>query len=644
MSLGTINVNTKNHTVIFNGNLVKRNYYKVYDNSYTKIQIRSVTDSSNNKLLVTTFEENPITEFHIINKNTLEDVTEFFPTPEENAVHTLPDGNYEVIIKGNFGVGYVNQMTYPATFEGSTVFIDEVHLQPKLTTGFGMFANCIGITDLKSNLWDLSEMKNINYMFSNCSNMEHIDTSNWNLSKVTQAMYTFDNCSSLQSIDVKNWDLSNANNINGIFSKCSSLKSIDLSNWKVNNPNFAHMFDNCSLLEQVFLNNDNFLNVDSIAGMFKNCVLLKSIDLSSFKNIKDLRNTFENCTSLKHLNVSNFNTSECCCFSRMFKNCSSLTELDLSHLTNDNSNTGEHDEMFSGCTLLEKLDISNFNVTNTNVNINTMFLGCDSLTKMGFLVIDNQKVPIPETVTEIFNINYGTNSNYFGTVLSGNTHIKKITGGTIHHVTMVDMDEILERDLDLAASVGAFSKMTNLEEFSNVTMGPTSSESLTATFYKCTNLKKIKLSSLKWIRRFNYTFLDCSSLQEVDISGIEFNDTIRNSWRCAFRNCTSLQKLITGSLNLNNITVLNRTFMNCSSLTHLDLSKCAFSVLTDIKETFLNCSSLEFLNITSFKTNSLTKYDSFLKGVPQTCIILVSPNFNLTEQQCGWNGNFIVVN
>ena len=638
MSLGAININTKNHTVIFNGNLVKRNYYKVYDNSYTKIQIRSVTDSSNNKLLVTTFEENPITEFHIINKDTLEDVTEFFPTPEENAVHTLPDGNYEVIIKGNFGVGYVNQMTYPATFEGSTVFIDEVHLQPKLTTGFGMFANCIGITDLKSDLWDLSEMKNINYMFSGCSNMEHIDTSNWNLSKVTQAMHTFSNCSSLQSIDVKNWDLSNANNIAGIFSNCSSLKSIDLSNWKVNNPNFAHMFDNCSLLEQVFLNNDNFLNVISIADMFRNCVLLKSIDLSSFRNIKDLRNTFENCTSLKHLNISNFNTSECCCFSRMFKNCSSLTELDLSHLTNDNSIIGNHDEMFSGCTLLEKLDISNFNVTNTNVNINTMFLGCDSLTKIGFMFTDNQKIQLPTTVTEIFNINYDCSTTM---PLNKNVHIKKITGGIIKN--MLQSSHTSAGGGFIVSFRCSFGDMENLEEFDAILIGD-SFNSLGGMFDGDTKLKKVNISKLNVqnINNVMLTFGSCTSLNEIDISMLNMDKvTIMDG---LFANCINLKNINMGSLNLNKVKTLISTFGNCSSLTRLDLSKCTFDVLENISETFLDCSSLEFLNITSINTNKITKYNSFLKNVPQDCIILVSSNFKLTEQQCGWNGNFIVVN
>ena len=56
---------------------------------------------------------------------------------------------------------------------------------------------------------------------------------------------------------------------------------------------------------------------------------------------------FEGCSSLKELNLNNFNTNNVTDMNCMFYGCSSLKELNLNNF-NTNNVTDMH-EMFSGC-------------------------------------------------------------------------------------------------------------------------------------------------------------------------------------------------------------------------------------------------------------------------------------------------------
>lgn len=923
--LGVVSVGTKNNQAIkINGSYAKRNYYKFYDDSYTKMQIRSVAESSNNKLLISTFYENPISEFHIINKETMEDLATSLPVPEENSIYILPDGEYEVVIKGNFRIGWLNIYATDLETEGSTVFIDEIHLQPKLTTGFAMFADCIGITEIKENI-DVSEMTSASYMFTNCSNLKYINTTNWNFSKLSNITSLFRNCSSLEHIEFKNCDFSNAFYIYSLFEGCSSLKSIDISEWKTSNRlnSMLSVFKNCTSLEYINFGNLDFSQTTDIAisSMFNNCISLKTINTIGLKNISNMNTVFRNCSSLEQLDFSNWSFINCNnCYST-FENCSSLTELDLSNIINDNSSTGStHEKMFGGCTSLKKLDISNIEVNTQRFNVKDVFLNCNSLVEIGFKFTDNQKLQCPSTVTKIFNINYdcpttnplaslgkvteivggnfyrydsskqlfksyGNLSKFIGvkghstlttlknffksciylkeidltnfdvenltdisnlfdgcsrlklikmpklntnnitdmsyifsncnvlpekqiknivsdwdvsnvvsmrsmffncyeltsfympnwntnsledmtamfsgchnissinllnfnlskvrglfncfnsctslvildlsnltgeniiydesyypynqldfvindctslkildisnleitdsnvnvskffnncpkltkigfkftdkqkltlpttvteifnmnhdstrSPLKNNTRIKKITGGKITNV-----QQSFIADDGTAWFAQPFGYMSKLEEIINVSIGGDSITNLNGIFEGNSKLKKIDMS--KWnitnIVDISRAFMKCSSLQDADMSMLDMSNI--KTMALTFKNCINLRTFKMG-INTNKITNLESTFEGCNSLINVNLSKCNFSSLTRIDKMFYGCGSLKFLNITSINTDNITSFASFLSGVPKSCIILVSPNFRLTESQCGWNGTFKVIN
>ena len=83
---------------------------------------------------------------------------------------------------------------------------------------------------------------------------------------------------------------------------------------------------------------------------------------------------FNECSSLKKLNINNLNTNKVKEMSWMFNYCNSLDKLNLSNF--DTSNVTDMDNMFRYCSSLKELNLDNFNTQQANVE--NMFLGCSS--------------------------------------------------------------------------------------------------------------------------------------------------------------------------------------------------------------------------------------------------------------------------
>ena len=71
---------------------------------------------------------------------------------------------------------------------------------------------------------------------------------------------------------------------------------------------------------------------------------------------------FQDCTMIKKLNLENFNTSNVSDMNSMFKGCKSLSELDLTYF--DKRNVRNQKQMFSGCSneLQKKIKNENKNI------------------------------------------------------------------------------------------------------------------------------------------------------------------------------------------------------------------------------------------------------------------------------------------
>ena len=85
---------------------------------------------------------------------------------------------------------------------------------------------------------------------SNISELVKLNTSN-----ITTMSQMFYNCNSLTSLDLSNWDVSNTTDMNQMFYGCSSLTELDLSNFDMTNASTVHMFNGCTSLHTLRLDN-----------------------------------------------------------------------------------------------------------------------------------------------------------------------------------------------------------------------------------------------------------------------------------------------------------------------------------------------------------------------------------------------------
>ena len=214
-------------------------------------------------------------------------------------------------------------------------------------------------------------------------------------SKVTNFYLMFNGCTSLQYLNVNNLVTSKAKELFGMFQDCRSLLSLDLSSFDTSEvTNLGYFFYGCSSLKSVNINNFKTSKVESMIGMFYSCSSLLSLDLSSFvtSNVADFSYMFCGCKSLKSLNLNSFITSKAMTMNAMFSKCSSLLSLDLSSF--DTKNVMNLGYMFRNCTSLISLNLDNFDTSSCSL-FTYMFEFCSSLISLdlsSFIIQSNSNL------------------------------------------------------------------------------------------------------------------------------------------------------------------------------------------------------------------------------------------------------------
>ncbi len=131
---------------------------------------------------------------------------------------------------------------------------------------------------------------------------------------------------------------------------------------------------------------------------------------------------------------------------------------------------------------------------------------------------------------------------------------------------------------------------------------------------------KDKLSSIKSVRfegkchiekentwseiACNGWFKDCSSLNTVDLSGLDTSSVTDMSYM--FYGCSSLASLDLSSLNTSAVTDMSYMFYDCSKLSSLELASWDTSAVTDMGGMFHGCSALASLDLSSLNTSAVT--------------------------------------
>jgi lactocepin len=199
--------------------------------------------------------------------------------------------------------------------------------------------------------------------------------------------HLFEGCSSLQTVDINEWDTSSVANMSYMFSCCDSLETLDLSKWDTGCvTNMSHMFQQKyiygdtghSHLIALDLSNWDVSSVMSMEFMFDSCNSLLALDISTWdtSSLNSMEGMFRDCRSLKTLDIDNLNTSSVTSFNYLFMDSQSLAALDLSDW--DTSSVESMLFTFGGCTSLKTLDLSGWDTSALNPELAGLFYTIDS--------------------------------------------------------------------------------------------------------------------------------------------------------------------------------------------------------------------------------------------------------------------------
>ena len=245
-----------------------------------------------------------------------------------------------------------------------------------------MFLSCENLRELDLRSFRTGKLKNTRDMFQNCKEIKKIDVSSFETDKVEEMLAMFTGCINLEELDVSRFKTSNVKTMAAMFRECSKLRRIDVSNFETGNvENMCCMFMECNGLEELDVSNFDTRSVENMHDMFNGCEKLERLDVGGFdtSRVTNMDGMFYECKKLERLDVGSFNTELVKDMSFMFCKCERLTDINVSHFKTDQAENME--AMFSGCDNLQRLDVSGFD-TRKVTNMKSMFSCCKNLTQL----------------------------------------------------------------------------------------------------------------------------------------------------------------------------------------------------------------------------------------------------------------------
>lgn len=538
----------------------------------------------------------------------------FFDNVTSEIVVKIPKSGYELILTNkykttsfgmvNWGDGTVDCLhdnRFAHTFENAGVYTIKGHF----TFGLGYVCN----TSLNSVLIEVKQIANgttnLDQAFKYCTQLTKVNLNGLKPEKLTDM---FNGCSSLTEVLLDNIDCSNVSDVSNMFSGCIGLSAINLSGLEFNNlTNMKYMFNGCTSLTNLNINIDTS-KVTDMSGLFHTCSSLPAIDLSGFSTsaVTNMSNMFNSCSMLAELNLTNFDTTNVTEMQQMFYGCNSLTSLNINNfVTNKVTNMYG---MFNGCSLLTELLINGFDTTNV-MDMNNMFKKCEKLTTLN---LNN------------FNTNNVTNMNGLFYECKSLETINLSNFDTTNVNDMSNMfygcSSLIEIDLskfvteNVLTMEGMFYGCNNLKSLSLNNFITTNLTNMKSMFYKCTSLTNVVSDSFNTskVTDMSNLFYDCSSLITVNLANFDTSNVTNMGYM--FRGCTNISNLNITNFNTSKVTAMNYMFYGCSSLTELNLENFNTSKVTNMSAIFRACEKLTTLNLVNFDTINVSNMSYMFYG------------------------------
>ena len=124
-------------------------------------------------------------------------------------------------------------------------------------------------------------------------------------------------------------------------------------------------------------------------------------------------------------------------------------------------------------------------------------------------------------------------------------------------------------------------------------------------------------------------FLDCRSLESLDLSGLDTSKATDMS--SMFWGCSSLKSLDLSGLDTSSATDMSYMFSGCSSLESLDLSGFDTSSVVGMRGMFDGCSSLESLDLSGFDTSSVLYIRDMFDGCSGLRTVTLGEEFSFAD-------------
>ena len=461
----------------------------------------------------------------------------------------------------------------------------------------GMFNGCEALESINfPSTFSTADVWAMDNMFSECKSLKTLDLSGFNTENVGMlgGFYTgsmkkmFAGCEALESITFSSaFNTANVTNMYCMFYGCKALKTLDLSGFNTEKvTEMAGMFYDCSGLTSLDVSGFNTANVTSMGDMFNGCSGLTSLDVSGFStgNVEYMNNMFYGCSGLTSLDVSGFKTSKVKTMYSMFSGCSGLTSLDVSGF--NTANVYDVDSMFCGCSQLVTI-YANDKFVATNVERSAdMFTGCTSLE--GNVKFDSSKTDINmanctdgyftykkapaqpwaeyDSNTTTLTFKYGDKPSTFDEGITAYDLNEGITIPEWYYDHYTDITKVVFdasfNDARPTSCAAWFIFMQNLAQIDGTQYLHTDKvQSLRCTFYGCTSLSSLDLSSFNTenVTDMYAMFYGCTALTTIYASD-EFVTTGIDSSNGAtrvFAGCAVLKGAVDYDANSTDATMAN---------------------------------------------------------------------------------------
>lgn len=285
------------------------------------------------------------------------------------------------------GNNYTAASSWPWNQNGYRSRIVEVEVQGTVNVGSEialscMFANCVNLTKVNLKRLNTQEAVSFKEMFNGCSQLTELNLSSLtNDGKVWEMQRMFNDCSSLETVILNNSDFK---------TRASTLDSA--GNFTTGSVQMQDMFKGCTSLKTVDMSNITIYGRDDwtqVKGLFKGLDVLETVKMNNtkFLNVRDFREMFASCPNLTVVEMRNVDVNSAVSMSNMFKGSFTDPQEGAKAIPKDDEGA-ELPNIGRGSVL----DVSGFGELEHIVNMDGFVSGCTKLDVLNIKNLNNLRI------------------------------------------------------------------------------------------------------------------------------------------------------------------------------------------------------------------------------------------------------------